>query len=326
MIRAEQALIPYAGRTSQDRAEAWRAMLPDARRRRVMEAAQAHDAETLVGLADAWLTLHSRRKAATSPSTRANYEHGIRELLGAWRQEDLLKATGDAAASWISRLQDNGLAPSTLVVYRAAGRVLYRALRWAGATDADPFKDATVPADATAPWEKRKPYPDDDLEALLQQAAGDDRVLVLLGAHAGLRVSEMLALRWADVDLTAHQLTVRAGKGGKRRTVTVSKSLLAALHVWRAVCLERETGSARDYVLPYRAAISARRRLRLLCERAGVKPRAVHSLRHAAGTRIVREGGDLERAARHLGHASLETARIYAKWSDEALKRQVGAW
>ncbi len=57
------------------------------------------------------------------------------------------------------------------------------------------------------------------------------------------------------------------------------------------------------------------------------EPKGVHALRHYCGTRLVREGGDLEMAARHLGHASIETTRIYAaKWSDEGLKRTVGEW
>jgi len=37
-------------------------------------------------------------------------------------------------------------------------------------------------------------------------------------------------------------------------------------------------------------------------------------------------GGDLEMAARHLGHASIETTRIYVKWNDQGLKKAVGEW
>lgn len=53
---------------------------------------------------------------------------------------------------------------------------------------------------------------------------------------------------------------------------------------------------------------------------------ATQALRHSSGTRLYRETGDLETVARHLGHSSLETSRVYAKWSDERLKATLGEW
>jgi len=71
--------------------------------------------------------------------------------------------------------------------------------------------------------------------------------------------------------------------------------------------------------------VSAWRHVRRVAERAGVPTRGVHALRHYCGTRLVRQT-DLETVARHLGHATLETARVYAKWSDERLSEAVGSW
>ncbi len=61
-------------------------------------------------------------------------------------------------------------------------------------------------------------------------------------------------------------------------------------------------------------------------EEAGIPYRGIHALRHTCGTRLVRETGNLEMAARHLGHSSIETTRVYAKWSDEGLNSTVGGW
>ena len=319
------ALVRHEGE-GHDRARSWADR--EGRRRRVMEAAQTHDADTLLSLADAWLTLHSRRKAATSPLTRESYRQGIRALLTAWQHVDLLKADGDAAALWLDALvgkDTKPAAPSTITRYRAAGRTLYMALRWAEATTADPFKDTRVATDPTPAWEKRFPYEEDELRQLILFSHGADRALILLGAHAGLRVSEMLALRWDDIDLGRKHLVVRHGKGGKRRTVSLSRSLLETLKDLRESG-ERFVGERAGYVLPYGAPISARRRLGLVCEQAGVAPRGIHSLRHAAGTRVVRETGSLEEAAHHLGHVSIETTRVYAKWSNKTLQATVGEW
>jgi len=77
---------------------------------------------------------------------------------------------------------------------------------------------------------------------------------------------------------------------------------------------------------PNGTAVSAWNRLKRVCVNAGVTPKGIHSLRHAAGTRVVHETGSLEEAARHLGHASIETTRVYATWSNTKLKATVGEW
>ncbi|WP_237724998.1 tyrosine-type recombinase/integrase [Deinococcus alpinitundrae] len=71
---------------------------------------------------------------------------------------------------------------------------------------------------------------------------------------------------------------------------------------------------------------AARQRLRLLAKKAGVTYRGWHALRHYAGTRLVAQTGSLEHAARHLGHSSIETTRVYAKWSDQTLNDALAGW
>ena len=64
--------------------------------------------------------------------------------------------------------------------------------------------------------------------AALLQAARDpmDAVLVLLGAHAGVRAQECADLRWADVYLARWDLVVRRGKGGKQRPLWLNTGSL----------------------------------------------------------------------------------------------------
>ena len=171
--------------------------------------------------------------------------------------------------------------------------------------------------DSTAKWEKRQPYPPEAIDALTAAASPRDAVLVLLGAHAALRVSEACALEWPDIDLAGGALRVRHGKGDKARTVVLSSRVKVALaRHW-------EDRSEKPVRLTEQGARAA---LRCLCIRAGVPYLGVHSLRHSSGTRLYKQTGDLETVARHLGHANLETARIYAKWSDERLKQAVASW
>jgi len=113
---------------------------------------------------------------------------------------------------------------------------------------------------------------------------------------------------------------VRSGKGRKRRSVAMSPTLVAALE---AVAPEPRQGRVFGR---FSSRVSLWRHMHRLAVRAGVTPRGVHSLRHYCGTRIVREGGSLEWAAQHLGHSQIETARVYAKWSDEGLKSSLSTW
>lgn len=316
---ATTSLVPYTGGDPLTRAEVWESLPIDERRRQAVGACVAHDAAALWRLVEVWTTLHGSAGALISPHTRKSYRIGLGALLTAWPHENLLRPSRDAAALWLRRMEGAGLKPATVQARLAAGRALYGALRWAGATEADPFKGLRPAKDPTPKWERRAPYAPEEIEALLAVAGGDDRVLLLLASHAGLRVSECLTLRWQDVWLARRELVVQAGKGGKRRTVPLSSTLIAAL------CAIRPS-DGRGYVLPYRSDFPARQRVKALAAAAEVPYRGIHALRHACGTRLVAETGDLEAAARLLGHSSIETTRVYAKWSDTTVRTTVGAW
>ena len=331
------AVVPYRhpDGAGVGRARSWADLPDDERRCRAVEACRDHDTKALWDLTDAHLTLYGRAGARISPYTRGNYQRGVAALVTAWRQENLLRPRRDAGALWVRALESTGgpdgtgLMPSTVKVRLAGARALYAALRWAGTTELDPLRDAHPAKDLVPAWEKRHPYDEDEIRRLIMFSTGEDQALVLLGAHAGLRVSEMLALRWDDVDLGGRQVSVCKGKGDKPRTVALSQSLAATRDDLRGThehAHEHTTAGRTGPVLPYGTAVSAWNRLKRVCVNAGVTPKGIHSLRHAAGTRVVHETGSLEEAARHLGHASIETTRVYAKWSNTKLKATVGEW
>ncbi len=339
-----RALVLHDGRGAAptDRMRGWTDMPADARRRRAMAAALAHDTDALWSLADAYLTLKGRAGIGTSDRTRARYREAIAHLIADWATVSMLHPDApnddDAGAAWVATLQAGtgqrgGYQPSTVQVHLAAGRLLYRALRWCRATTADPFGEARAPHDSTASWEKRAAYGEDEVSALLavidrREAEGGpaaktmarlDRVLVLLGAHGALRASEMLGLRWADVNMTTKELVITHGKGDKRRTVVLSKGLRQAL---AAI----PHAQADEYVLPYRTRQAAWYRIKRLTEEAGVAERGLHSLRHTAGTRLYGQTHDLLQVAAQLGHAHVETSRTYAKRDRSELHQSVGEW
>ncbi|WP_293913769.1 site-specific integrase [Deinococcus sp.] len=356
-------LARYEG-GSLERARAW--MDEGERRRLAVLAARDRDLETLWSLTEAHLTLHSG--AAGSRHTLRTYRNGLRLwLLFTGRAAvSLLRPRADEGSLFVRELEagklhlkrasknkpqaadsaqaGRPLSASSVNAYLAGARSLYRALRWAGATSVDPFLDVRPRADKVARWDKRQPYPQAAIEALLKVGDARHRVTVLLGAHAGLRASEIVRLRRSDVDVAAGRLRV-VGKGDKVRVVNLSASLrreLAALLVGplsvgplpgSPLLVGPPPGSPLpDSPLPGAELViggtpeSARLRLRRACLHVGVPFLSLHALRHSAGTRLVRSGRTLQDVARHLGHASVATAEIYAKWADESLQNELDNW
>ncbi|MEJ2666287.1 MAG: tyrosine-type recombinase/integrase [Deinococcales bacterium] len=316
------------------RAEGWAALPPDELKRRAARAANARDLEELWALTEAYLFLHGSKGARASRHTLRTYKRGIADLLAGWQHENLLRPARDAGVLYIRRLEATPKEPggarpqaSTLQVKLAAARTLYRALRWSGATQVRPFENVRVAHDPTPAWEKRRPYGDREVERLLALAGPAERVIVLLGAHAGLRISEMTSLRWQDLDLGKGELRVEAGKGGKRARVRLTRRLRQALAALRAEGAAPGRQRDLELVLPW-GTDHTRKRFRQLCQRAGVDyaSAGVHGLRHGAGTRYYRQTHDLGRVAAHLRHADIQTTRIYAKIDQDAIGEDIDDW
>lgn len=287
-------------------------------RRFAAEAARDRDVAALWALTEAHLTLHGSAGSRVSSHTLTAYRHAVGSLLLDWPGENLLRPGRNAGVLWVRELEGR-YKPATVRVYLSGAKALYAALRWSGASEAVPFADVKVAVDKTPAWEKREAYTRTEVGWLERCTDGISYLVVLLGAHAGLRVSEMTALRWEHVDLGDGSLRVVAGKGGKTARVYLTPTLMKALG---SVPLADRT----RFVLPCRSRQSVYERLEAACKQARVKFKGVHALRHASGTRLKEETGDLALVADHLRHTSLDTARGYAKADNRQLRRALGEW
>lgn len=306
-------------------AEDWGQLPDDTLKQRASLAANQKDISALTELTLAHMSLYGRKRSKLSSHSNRAYTKSL-EIFLSWsasgRGVNLLRPGRNMGALYLNYLEAKGLSTSSVRVRLAAVKNLYKALRWARATEASPFSDAVPASDPTPRHEKRKPYEQEAVKALLnlEPLTPRDKVLVLLGAHAGLRVSEALALTWADVNFTGHELTVRQGKGGKKRSVTLSHALENALDALRN---ESNEGSS---VLGLGIAASVRERLKRLCRRAGVTYMGYHSLRHTAATRHYHQAKDLNKTASFLGHTDIATSQIYAKFAQKEAHSFIRDW
>jgi integrase/recombinase XerD len=152
-----------------------------------------------------------------------------------------------------------------------------------------------------------------------------NRTLLRLAYAGGLRVSELVALRWRDLqarDAGKGQVTVY-GKGGKTRAVLLPAS------VWRDLEALREDSTADDGPV-FRSrkggALTARQAQRLVEAaarraglRAGVSP---HWLRHAHATHALERGAPIHIVQATLGHASVATTgrSLHARPTDSSAR------
>lgn len=144
-----------------------------------------------------------------------------------------------------------------------------------------------------------------------------NRALVLLLASTGLRISEALALRQADLDLDGGTVRVQRGKGGKHRVVPlVMPEAVDALGRW----LDARKALGHDghrvvfctlYGKPMHQAY-VRAMFPRLARRAGILGRIhAHGLRHFYAATLTRLGTPIVHVQQALGHSNLNTTQVY---------------
>lgn len=174
---------------------------------------------------------------------------------------------------------------------------------------------------------------EDEVEALLEAAEpgalGErNRAMIELLYATGLRVSELVTLRLADVNLDAGFLRV-VGKGAKERLTPIGEQAVE----W----VERYLAGARPALMRGRdacAALFVTRRgqgmsrqafwhlLKRRAAAAGIaRAFSPHTLRHAFATHLLNHGADLRTVQMLLGHSDLSSTQIYTHVANERLKR-----
>jgi integrase len=191
------------------------------------------------------------------------------------------------------------------------------------------------------------------LYRLAEQVDPDLAVLILVAASTGARRSELIALRWSDVDLEDGKVRIARGivlgldglvekdtKTHSVRTVALDDTTVDALTVHRSGALTRLSAGGLDWEptsFVFTPAVdgstpwfpdSASRRFRRLCEAAGVGGVRLHDLRHYVATRLLANGVDVRTVAGRLGHRNAATTlNVYAHFlaeTDRDAARQLG--
>ena len=156
-----------------------------------------------------------------------------------------------------------------------------------------------------------------------------DASMVLFLLNTGLRLSEMVALKLADIEILERKGSVQVlGKGNKQRIVPLNKVARQAVQDWLAM---RSTENGNDDLWlavehhsgDRLSGRSVQRVLGRLGEAAKIDKLTPHMLRHTFAKNLEDQGIGLEKVAALLGHASLNTTRIYVKPNQKDLEAAV---
>ena len=165
-----------------------------------------------------------------------------------------------------------------------------------------------------------------EVEQLIKQAkkgryGSRDALLILLMYRHGLRVSEVVNLRWSDVDFQSGVIQVKRVKNGVNGIHPLSGRELRVLRA-----LKRLSTTSPFILVSERGSPMTTRNVRHLVANAGRAlpfPTHPHMLRHGCGYKLINDGVDVRTVQQFLGHSSINSTVIYTKLDS---KRFEGLW
>lgn len=275
---------------------------------------------------------HLQVERGLSPATVDAYGRDIRRYL------DFLTSRGSSSpqgaqakvvTAHLQSLRRKGLSPSSVARNFSAIRSFHRFLISEGRSQ----EDSTEHLRAPRLW-KRLPsvLHQSEVERLLQQpdihtpGGIRDRAMLELMYAAGLRVSELLALKTSNLLLEARFIRV-LGKGLRERVIPVGREAVRWLERYlRQVRPRLARGASGEFIfLNLRGTRLSRmgfwKILKKYAQAANLRKQvSPHTLRHSFATHLLEGGADLRAVQEMLGHADISTTQIYTHVDREYLK------
>jgi integrase/recombinase XerD len=201
------------------------------------------------------------------------------------------------------------LAPSSILTAIAALRFLYKVTL---------HKDWSLEEIIPTPKKPQKlPIvlsPEEVLQFLSCIESVKHRTILATCYAAGLRISEAIRLKVADIDSQRMVIRVEQGKGQKDRYVMLSPKLLQILRNWWPITRPKQWLFPGDQIGGHISKAAVQHACQKAHQRCGiVKPITPHSLRHSFATHLLESGTDLRTIQLLLGHRSLATTSRYLR-------------
>ncbi|MEZ6318019.1 MAG: tyrosine recombinase XerC [Phycisphaerales bacterium] len=245
-------------------------------------------------------------------------------------------ADADLIRGFLAHLSEQSYSPATMARKIATLRSFYKWAERRGAAKTNPMTLIRTPRQA-----KRLPkaITIEQVEQLLSAPSESDvlgrrdRAMLETLYSTGIRVSELVGLDFADLDLQGEALHVR-GKGRKERLVPLGAHALGAIQSYIEMLptdprfadswQRRMNGGVPLFLNKHGKRLSSRsvrRKLDKYLREVGLDPTiSPHTLRHSFATHLLDNGADLRSVQELLGHQSLSTTQVYTHLSTQRVR------
>lgn len=245
-----------------------------------------------------------------SENTIRSYGKDLKEFVK-WAKENTdhprwSAFTREDIDKYLSHQYQRGLKPSTTNRQLSAISSIYHYMQREGMTDINPTK---YESRRKQPQTMPATIPVKAIQRAYNKAQGMTKTMLGLLATTGIRLQEMLDLKWQDIDFENSELRI-IGKGSKERIVKTHPIVLERL------------SEVRKYARPdMRLFYVGQRQTRYLIYEA-LKPYSnsrqlsPHAIRHTYATELAKNGETTTTIAKILGHAHLETSQKYINMAE----------
>jgi site-specific recombinase XerD len=144
------------------------------------------------------------------------------------------------------------------------------------------------------------------------------KLIIYLLYYGGLRLSELINLKWQDIDEERKIIKVNQGKGNKDRIIFLHPKIISQFN-------ETGIGKTGLILISSRGKKYSKKSIQLIIKNSAKKANlnknpTPHTLRHSFATHLLENGADIRHIQKLLGHAKLETTQIYTHVANKDIK------
>jgi integrase/recombinase XerD len=243
------------------------------------------------------------------------------------KEKNLLTAERDDLIDLLAHMKDEGRSDASIARLMSTLRGFFKF----ALTEKFLNRDPTAYMSTRKAWQTLPRFlTQEEVDKLLEQPDLNDdigirdRAMIELLYATGLRVSELVSLRIADIELEVGTLSC-FGKGSKQRRIPIGRSSIHFLKNYFAVRQRLLNGERSDtlFVEPKGNPISRQKFWKIITgygESAGLGHVTPHMLRHSFATALIENGADLRSVQMMLGHSDINTTQVYTHVTNERLK------
>ena len=239
-----------------------------------------------------------------------------------------IDADVDLMRAWVAGLVDDGAAPASVSRKMSTLRAFYDYLRSEGHVDYNPAVSLKNP-------KLRKKLPtfvkEEDMDCLLDEVAFGggyeacrDRMIIMCFYSTGMRLSELVGLDVADVDMERSVVKV-FGKRSKERIIPFGVEMKRELENYLGLRSAQRSASEALFLSRGGGRVSHSTVYRMVREKlsgvTSVNKKSPHVLRHSFATAMLNNDAELGVVKELLGHKRLATTEVYTHLTFEELKR-----